>query len=124
MFERAEHYNPSTGRDDWTGKTVKGMARIPATGKTKLAAPAAGQEVIPRQGDPHKPGFDPKSVPFHQTQLEDFRREAAEPVRVKVKYDYEDVRGIRDRGEAQGRRVFNREAKRSRYLSFSDVGVV
>jgi hypothetical protein len=24
-----------------------------------------GQSVIPGQGDPHKPGFDPKSVPFH-----------------------------------------------------------
>jgi hypothetical protein len=52
------------------------------------------------------------------------RRRAAEPLHIPVKFSYEDTRGIRDRGEAQGRRVFNREATRSRYLSFSDVGVV
>jgi hypothetical protein len=80
--------------------------------------------VIPGQGDQHKPGFDPHSVPFHHTQLEEFRRTAAEPVHVPVKFSYEDVRGIRDRGEAQGRRAFNPEAKRSRYLWFSDVGVI
>jgi hypothetical protein len=65
-----------------------------------------------------------KWAPQHTSQLEDFRRQAAEPVRVKVKYDYEDVRGIRDRGEAQGRRTFVRETRRARYASFSDVGVV
>jgi hypothetical protein len=27
--------------------------------------PTGGQEVIPGQTDPHKPGFDPSSVPFH-----------------------------------------------------------
>jgi len=61
--------------------------------------------------------------PQHESQLEDFREKAAE-VHVQVKYDYEDVRGIRDRGEAQGRRTFGRETKRARYASFSDVGVV
>jgi hypothetical protein len=29
------------------------------------ARPTGGQEVIPGQTDPHKPGFDPSSVPFH-----------------------------------------------------------
>lgn len=29
----------------------------------------SGQDVIPGQSDPHKPGFDPSSVPFHHTGL-------------------------------------------------------
>jgi hypothetical protein len=66
----------------------------------------------------------PAAGPQHTSQLEDMRRQAAEPLHVPVKFSYEDTRGIRDRGEAQGRRVFNREAKRLRYLSFSDVDVV
>ena len=32
-------------------------------------AAASGQSVIPGQSDPHKPGFDPTSVPFHHTSL-------------------------------------------------------
>jgi len=38
------------------------------SGESSAAAPSL-QGVIPGQGDPHKPGFDPSSVPFHHTNL-------------------------------------------------------
>jgi hypothetical protein len=43
---------------------------VPSTQPLPLPPPQPGgtgfgQDVIPGQGDPHKPGFDPKAVPFH-----------------------------------------------------------
>jgi hypothetical protein len=105
------------------GATGGNLGTATSTTMTDFEAPKPG----PGAGESNRRGAAStafRSPHDQHSQLEDFRRQAAEPVRVKVKYDYEDVRGIRDRGEAQGRRVFNREAKRSRYLSFSDVGVV
>ena len=66
-YERAEHYNPRTHTDDFTARTLKGMSRLPL-GNLKEALDKArenAQSVIPGQKDPHKPGFDAKSVPFH-----------------------------------------------------------
>jgi hypothetical protein len=106
-----------------TGASEGNLRTATSTIMTEFEAPKPG----PGANEGKRRGA--ASTAFHahhdqHSELEDFRRKAAEPVRVKVKYDYEDVRGIRDRGEAQGRRVFNRETKRSRYLSFSDVGVI
>jgi hypothetical protein len=47
MFERAEHYNKATGRDDWTSKTESGMARIPvkSTPKVNITSTPGGNTV-------------------------------------------------------------------------------
>jgi hypothetical protein len=81
----------STFVDKWASRwqgTAPAAPAAPATGAASYAAtppssqdnpppipPAApasqggqgSQSVIPGQGDPHKPGFDPSAVPFHQT---------------------------------------------------------
>jgi hypothetical protein len=105
----------------YTGPWAQHHAGAPVIGGDRFARNPA---VAPGGFAPYAPPAVAAAHPEHHSQLEELRRQAAEPLRVKVKYDYEDTRGIRDRGEAQGRRVFNREAKRSRYLSFSDVGVI
>jgi len=56
MFERAEGYNSGTGRDNFTDKTARGIGSI---GKGGGSATTSGQT------DPHKPGFDPNAVKFH-----------------------------------------------------------
>jgi Transglycosylase-like domain len=42
-------------------------AMPPQLGVAGPTAPQVGQDVIPGQTDPHKPGFDPSAVPFHRT---------------------------------------------------------
>jgi nucleotide-binding universal stress UspA family protein len=45
-FERAEHYNRATGRDDWTNKTESGMGRIPvARNKVTVTSTPGGNTV-------------------------------------------------------------------------------
>jgi hypothetical protein len=64
-FERAEGYNSATHRDVGTDKTLAGIARVgKAIGEVGKAA-AKMPAIIPGQGDPHKPAFDPKAVKFH-----------------------------------------------------------
>jgi hypothetical protein len=65
MFERAEGYSAGSGRDNYTSRTAKGMAGIRRSsggGGTSAVAPDGAAK---GQADPHKPGFDAKSVPFH-----------------------------------------------------------
>ena len=97
------------------GESNRRGAAATAFGTHPAAAPVAAAA-------PHEELH--KWAPQHTSQLEELRRKAAEPVHVPVKFSYEDTRGIRDRGEAQGRRTFARETRRARYASFSDVGVV
>ena len=68
-YERAEHYNKETHIDDWTAKTLRGIERVEKAIGEAGKAPATGQDVIPGQSNPHKPGFDPSSIPFHHTGL-------------------------------------------------------
>ena len=57
------------GRDAFgTGGDVYERAIRKSLGELKKV-PSAGQSVIPGQADPHKPGFDPSSVPFHHSGL-------------------------------------------------------
>jgi hypothetical protein len=72
-YERAEHYERAghgPHEDDWTAKTLRGIERvgkaIGEAGKVSATTP----DIIPGQGDPHKPGFDPSSVKFHDYSLE------------------------------------------------------
>jgi hypothetical protein len=56
-YERAEGYNPATGRDNFTGRTAAGIRGIIGGKKDQGSAHS--------QTDPHKPGFDPNSVQYH-----------------------------------------------------------
>jgi len=131
MKSGADMSRPDFGHWEWGGGADRPseVAKAPPSKPAEVveAKPAPVPSTAPidlagrmRQMSAHQQHERPQ----HESQLEDFRRKAAEPVHVPVKFSYEDVKGIRDRGEAQGRRTFNRETKRARYQSFSDVGVV
>jgi hypothetical protein len=68
-FERAEHYNAATHIDDHTNKTLAGIDRVERAirgiGEARESEKTRDKGVIPGQGDPHKPGFDPSSIKFH-----------------------------------------------------------
>ncbi len=68
----------------------------------------------------------PSGVPsnpsnFKVAQLEDLRLKAAEPVRVKVAYDF-DAADVRTHSRAYARRSFNKEVRDSRYSSYTNMG--
>jgi hypothetical protein len=51
------------------GNVYESAIRKAIAASKKTPAAARGQSVIPGQTDPHKPGFDPSSVPFHHSGL-------------------------------------------------------
>ena len=71
-YERAENYEKAghgPHEDDYTKKTLSGIGRVHVGGE-KAKEPAKASEPVsvvkPKgQGDPHKPGFDPNAVEFH-----------------------------------------------------------
>lgn len=64
-YERAEGWNSATNTDRWTGKTQAGIGRVHTGGAAPAPSSGLAQGRTPGQTDPHKPGFDPSAVKFH-----------------------------------------------------------